>query len=119
MPVVWTKGVRAGLLSENQFVETVSTKAAKIFNMFPRKGIIRSGSDADIVIWDPNFKKTITARNQIQKVDSNIFEGLEVYGKSLITFSNGKIVWRDDKFLNQKQGKYIKRPPFGFVYGRH
>ena len=116
---MWTKGVRTGLLSENQFVDTVSTKAAKIFNMFPRKGIIRPGSDADVVIWDPNFKKIITARNNISKVDSNIFEGLEVYGKALTTFSNGRIVWKDDKFFNQKQGKYIKRSPFGYVYGRH
>lgn len=119
LSVVWTKGVKAGLLSENQFVEAVSTKAAKIFNMFPNKGIIRPGADADIVIWDPNHKHTITARNHHQKVDYNVFEGLEVYGKALYTFSNGRLVWKDNKFINQHEGKYVKRSPFGFVYGRH
>ena len=119
LSVVWTKGVKAGLLSENQFVDAISTKAAKIFNMFPRKGIIRAGADADVVIWDPNHKHTITARNHLQKVDYNVFEGLEVFGKANYTFSNGNLVWKDNKLINQYQGKYVKRNPFGHVYGRH
>ena len=73
--MVWTKGVRAGLLTENQFVEKTSSRAAQIFNMYPRKGLIRVGSDADVVVWDPNHKKTITAANHHHKVDFNIFEG--------------------------------------------
>jgi dihydropyrimidinase len=75
LSLVWTKGVKAGLLSENQFVEKTSSRAAQIFNMYPRKGIIRVGADADVVVWDPNFKKTITAANHHHKVDFNIFEG--------------------------------------------
>ena len=59
LSLVWTKGVKAGLLSENQFVEKTSSRAAQIFNMYPRKGIIRVGADADVVIWDPNHKRTI------------------------------------------------------------
>lgn len=62
-------------MSENQFVEKTSSRAAQIFNMYPRKGIIRVGADADVVVWDPNFKKTITAANHHHKVDFNIFEG--------------------------------------------
>lgn len=76
LAIVWTKGVREGLLSENQFVETTSSKAAQIFNMYPRKGIIREGSDADVVIWDPNFSRVISAANHHHKHDFNIFEGM-------------------------------------------
>lgn len=75
LSLVWTKGVRTGLLSENQFVEKTSSKAAQIFNMYPRKGLIRVGSDADVVVWDPNHKKIISAANHHHKVDFNIFEG--------------------------------------------
>lgn len=75
LSLVWTKGVKAGLLSENQFVEKTSSRAAQIFNMYPKKGIIRVGADADVVVWDPNHKKTITAANHHHKVDYNIFEG--------------------------------------------
>lgn len=107
LSVVWTKGVKTGLLSENQFVEAVSTKAAKIFNMYPRKGVIRPGADADIVIWDPEHKHTISHKTHQQKVDFNIFEGLEVFGKALYTFSRGNLVWKDGEFLNPNQGKYI------------
>lgn len=71
--MVWTKGVREGLLSENQFVEVTSSRAAQIFNMYPRKGIIRVGSDADVVIWDPNYSKIISARTHHHKSDFNIF----------------------------------------------
>lgn len=73
LSVVWTKGVKSGLLSENQFVDATSTKAAKIFNMYPRKGAVRTGADADIVIWDPNYKHTISYKTHHQKVDHNIF----------------------------------------------
>ncbi len=73
LSVVWTKGVREGLLSENQFVNVTSTKAAQIFNMYPRKGIIREGADADVVIWDPNFSKVISAATHHHKHDFNIY----------------------------------------------
>ena len=87
--------------------------------MFPRKGIIRVGADADVVIWDPNHKHTISHKTHHQKVDYNVFEGMEVSGKALYTFSNGRLVWKTGEFLNQHQGKFVEREPFGFVYGRH
>lgn len=87
--------------------------------MYPRKGIIRVGSDADVVVWDPNHKKTISAANHHHKVDFNIFEGQQVYGKADYTFSNGNLVWNGKDFLNQQKGKYIQRSPFGYVYSRH
>jgi dihydropyrimidinase len=76
LSIVWTKGVRTGLLSENQFVEATSSKAAQIFNMYPRKGVIRVGADADVVVWDPNHKKVISAKTHHHQSDYNIFEGL-------------------------------------------
>ena len=109
LSMVWTKGVRTGLLSENQFVQRTSSQAAQIFNMYPKKGLIRAGSDADLVVWDPNHKRTISSSNHNHKVDYNIFEGQEVYGKADYTFSNGSIVWNGKNFLNQQQGKYVKR----------
>lgn len=119
LSVVWTKGVRTGLLSENQFVEATSTKAAQIFNMYPNKGIIREGADADVVIWDPNFSKVISAATHHHKHDFNIYEGLQVYGKAVNTFSRGELVWDGKDFLNQQKGKFIKRGTHGYTYRRH
>lgn len=87
--------------------------------MYPRKGVIRIGADADVVVWDPNHKKTIKAANHHHKVDFNVYEGLEVYGKADYSFSNGRMVWNGKSFMNQQKGKYVPRHPFGFVYGRH
>jgi dihydropyrimidinase len=93
LSIVWTKGVRTGLLSENQFVEATSTRAAKIFNMYPNKGVIRVGADADVVVWDAEHQHTISKNTHHHKIDYNVFEGTQVYGKANYTFSQGKLVW--------------------------
>ena len=87
--------------------------------MYPNKGVIREGADADIAIFDPNFKKIISAKTHHHSIDYNVFEGMEVYGKTTHTFSNGNLVWDGKNFLNQKKGKFVERKPFGFPYRRH
>lgn len=119
LAVVWTKGVTQGLLSENQFVQATSTRAAQIFNMYPNKGVIREGSDGDVVVWDPNFSKVISAATHHHNLDYNIFEGLKVFGKAVNTFSRGELVWDGKDFLNQHKGQFVKRGTHGYTYRRH
>jgi len=87
--------------------------------MYPQKGVIRPGSDADVVIWDPNHSRVISSATHHHKVDYNIFEGMQVFGKADHTFSNGYLVWDGKEFHNQQKGKYVKRGIFGYTYGRH
>src|SRR5207237_5519302 len=97
MSVVWEKGVTAGILTPSEFVKVTSTNAAKIFNVYPRKGRIAPGSDADIVIWNGDATRTISAKTHHHAVDFNIFEGMEVYGVCEITISRGVVVWEGGK----------------------
>jgi dihydropyrimidinase len=73
LSIVWTKGVRTGLISENDFVRSTSTQAARLFNMYPNKGVIRKGADADVVVWNPEANKVISKDNHSQNIDYNIF----------------------------------------------
>ncbi|XP_075266138.1 dihydropyrimidinase-like isoform X3 [Convolutriloba macropyga] len=112
MSVVWTKGVRDGLIDECKFVEVTSSKAAKIFNLYPKKGRIAPGSDADIVVWDPSVKRVISKETHHQAVNFNIFEGQTVYGKPAYVFSQGVAVLEDGNLrVSQGHGKYVSRKP--------
>ena len=74
MAVIWENGVHSGKMTKERFVDATSTSAAKIFNMYPRKGVIAPGSDADVVVWDPSRTRVISAETHHHAVDFNIFE---------------------------------------------
>ncbi len=89
MSLLYTYGVLQNRISLQKFVEISSTNAAKIFGWYPQKGIIQEGGDADLVVWDPNAKQTISAKTHHQHCDLNVYEGFEVQGLSKFTFVNG------------------------------
>ena len=116
LAILWDEGVNKGRLTLNEFVAVTSTNTAKLFNMYPQKGSITEGADADIVVWDPQGTRTISADSHHMNVDFNIFEGRTVKGIPSHTLSHGKIVWRNGE-LNAERGagQYIKRAPFAPV----
>ena len=117
METLWHHGVGTGRLTMNEFVKVTSTNAAQIFNVYPRKGTVAVGADADIVVWDPEASKTISAKTHLQKVDYNIFEGMTVKGCASHTISQGNIVFADGKLdVERGAGRYVDRPPFAPYY---
>ncbi|XP_032681233.1 dihydropyrimidinase isoform X3 [Odontomachus brunneus] len=118
MSVLWEKGVHAGIMDPQRFVAVTSANAARIFNLYPRKGVIAVGSDADIVVWDPNRKRTISAETHVQAVDFNVFEGMEVTGVPEYVIVNGRVCV-DECELKAVHGfgRYVNTEPFGtYVY---
>ena len=117
MAVLWHHGVGSGRLTPNEFVRVTSTNAAQIFNLYPRKGSIGVGADADLVVWDPEGTRTISAKTHHQNVDFNIFEGMTVKGVASHTISQGKVVWADGKLdAVRGAGRYVPRPTFPPVF---
>ena len=117
MEVLWHHGVSTGRLTMNEFVAVTSTNAAKIFNIFPRKGSISVGADADIVVWDPEASKTISAKTHHQNIDYNIFEGMTVKGCASHTVSRGNVVYADGELkVERGAGRYVDRPPYATYY---
>ena len=94
----------------NRFVNLVSTRPAKIFGLYPRKGTIQPGSDADLVIWDPAIKERISLDKQFQNCDSNIYDGTDIMGGPETVIKGGKIVFEKGLFdISSPRGRYIKR----------
>ena len=117
MEVLWHHGVNTGLLNMNEFVKLTSTNAAQIFNIYPRKGSISVGADADIVVWDPEATKTISAKTHHQNIDFNIFEGMKVKGCASHTISAAKVVYANGELkVERGAGKYIERPAYASFY---
>jgi len=113
MSLVFNGGVVEGRISLNRFVELTSTASAKMFGLFPKKGTIAVGSDADIVIFNPDRKETISVNNSVthhMKVDYNAYEGFEVTGVSETVISRGKIIVENCEYLGKKRdGQFLKR----------
>ena len=113
MAVVWDAGVNSGRLTPSEFVRVTSTNAAQIFNMYPRKGVIAVEADADLVVWDPNGTRTISAQTQFSKGGFNVFEGRTVRGIPTHTVAAGKLVFeRGDLRAEEGAGRHIDRPAF-------
>ena len=110
MPMLWTHGVGTGRLTPNEFVAVTSTNIAKILNCYPRKGAIAVGADADIVVWDPDREKTITAGTQQSRIDYNVFEGHKVKGLPRFTLTRGHVAIQDGAVRTREgHGQFVAR----------
>lgn len=110
LTLLYTYGVLKNKISLNKFVDITSTQPAKIFGLYPAKGEIAVGSDADIVIWNPNTENVISVKTHHQNCDINIFEGIKTKGSAEFVIKNGEVVIEKGKLINSpSQGKYLKR----------
>ena len=113
--LLYTDGVKRGTLSLHRFVDAASTRAAKLFGLFPRKGTIAVGSDADLVIYDDAYRGKLTAASQHSNCDYNGFEGMEIEGRPAVVTVRGKVQVRDGKFVGERgRGRLLKRQPAYF-----
>ncbi|GAA0747075.1 dihydropyrimidinase [Clostridium oceanicum] len=113
--LIFSEGVMKKRISLNKFVDLVSTKPAKLFGLYPKKGSIQVGSDGDVVIIDPNKKVKITKSMLHENVDYTPYEGIEIKGSPVLTIARGKIIAKDNKFLGERgYGKFIKRKKVDF-----
>lgn len=113
--LIYTYGVKRGRIDVHTFVDACSTQAAKIFGLFPRKGTIAVGSDADLVVYDPNFRSRITQTTQTMRVDYSAFEGWDIEGRPSMVTVRGKVQVRDGKFVGELgHGKFLARQPSHF-----
>lgn len=114
LAVIWDAGVNTGRLTPSEFVAVTSANTARLFNVYPQKGCVVEGADADLVVWDPAATKTISARTHFSKNDFNIFEGRNVRGVASHTVSRGRVVFANgDLRAEVGAGRYVKRPAFG------
>lgn len=112
--ILFSEGVDKGRITLNQFVDIMSTKAAKLFGLYPKKGTIAVGSDADLVLFDPTVERVIKSETDHMAVDYNAFEGIKVKGEPVSVLSRGEFVIKDKAFVGKAgNGQYIKRAKYG------
>ncbi|OWM69131.1 dihydropyrimidinase-like [Punica granatum] len=117
MHLVWDTMVESGQISVSDYVRITSTESARIFNIYPRKGAILAGSDADIIILNPNSSFEISTSTHHSRTDTNVFEGRRGKGKVEVTIAGGRIVWINDELkVTPGSGKYVKMPPFSYLF---
>ncbi len=111
----YTYGVAQGRVDLHRFVDAGSTQAAKLFGLFPRKGTIQLGSDADLVIYDPKYRGKISAKTHAMNVDYNAFEGMEISGRPSVVTVRGQVAVQEGKFIGDKsRGQFLQREPSHF-----
>jgi dihydropyrimidinase len=112
LPMLYSEGVRSGRISLSRLVEVQSTNAAKLFGLFPRKGTIAVGSDADIVVFDPQLTRTINTAMLKSNADYSVYEGRQVTGWPVVTLRRGEVVFRDDQVVGAPgSGQVVQRGP--------
>ncbi|OIS97632.1 PREDICTED: dihydropyrimidinase isoform X1 [Nicotiana attenuata] len=117
MHLVWDTMVASGQISVTDYVRITSTECARIFNIYPRKGAILVGSDADIIILNPNSSFEISSKSHHYRTDTNVYEGWRGKGKVEVTIAGGRIVWENDELkVVPGAGKYIEMPPFSYLF---
>jgi dihydropyrimidinase len=111
MPLLFSNGVRTGAITLERFVELTSTNAAKAFGLYPRKGTIAVGGDADLLVWDPEASRTFSAEAAESNADFSLYEGWEITGHPAITISRGEVVYRDGEITAPSaRGRLVTRP---------
>ncbi|XP_059665414.1 dihydropyrimidinase [Cornus florida] len=117
MHLVWDTMVESGQISVTDYVRLTSTESARVFNIYPRKGAILVGSDADIIILNPNSSFDISVSSHHSRSDTNVFEGRKGKGKVEVTIAGGRIVWKNGELkVAPGSGKYIEMPPFSYLF---
>jgi dihydropyrimidinase len=120
LPLLYSEGVRGGRITLQRFVDLVSTRPAKIFGMYPRKGAIAVGSDADLCVLDPTRKRTVSSRAMHSAADFDLFDGVEVVGWPIYTVSRGEVVYADGEVVARRgRGCLVRRRPVRLSYGSH
>jgi dihydropyrimidinase len=110
--LLYTHGVCTGRIDLNTFVDAASTQAARLFGLYPRKGTIAPGSDADVVVYDPEYRGKISAKTQEMAVDYSAFEGWELEGRPSLVTVRGEVQVRDGKFVGRLgHGRLLSRSP--------
>jgi len=110
--LLYTFGVRAGRIDLNTLVNVASTQVAKTFDLYPRKGAIQPGSDADLVVFDPEYRGVISAKTQHMNVDYSAFEGWKIEGRPSVVTVRGEVAVRDGEFVGDPaRGRFLKRTP--------
>jgi len=112
LPILWTHGVRTGRLTQEQFVALTATNPAKAFGLYPRKGALLPGSDADVVVWDPQVKVTYGAAVAQHRTDYNLYEGWELVGFPEKVYLRGALIVDRGQWLGRAgTGRFLERPP--------
>jgi dihydropyrimidinase len=113
--LLYTYGVKAGKIDLHTFVNVASTQVAKLFDLFPRKGTIQPGADADLVVYDPKYRGRISVKTQSMNLDYSAFEGWKIEGRPHTVTVRGQVAVRDGKFVGKHgRGKFLQRKPSHF-----